>query len=54
MSEHTKNLQPEELAGLREDVEKMDSNALVRFRNSFDPDMMGFDGEEGAVSDEYK
>ena len=54
MSEHTKNLQPEELVELRENVEKMDGDALVRFRNSFDPDIMGFDGVEGAVSDEYK
>lgn len=48
-SEHTKNLQPEELAKLKADVAAMDGDKLAEFRNSFDPDKMGFDGEEGAV-----
>ena len=48
-SEHTKNLQPEELYKLKESVGAMDDNTLEEFRNSFDPDKMGFSGEEGAV-----
>ena len=48
-SEHTKKLQPEELAKLKEDVAAMDDDALAEFRNSFDPDTMGFSGEEGAI-----
>ncbi|MCM1297043.1 MAG: hypothetical protein NC311_16005 [Muribaculaceae bacterium] len=48
-SEHTKNLQPEELTELKVDVAAMDDDALAEFRNSFEPDNMGFDGEEGAA-----
>lgn len=48
-SEHTKNMKPEELAELRESVARMDDSALAEFRNGFDPDKMGFDGEEGAA-----
>ena len=48
-SESTKNLKPGELAEIRKKVEQMDEDALVEFRNSFDADAMGFDGEEGAV-----
>lgn len=48
-SEHTKNLQPEELGELKEDVATMDNDALAKFRNGFDPDKMGFSGEEGAT-----
>lgn len=46
-SEHTKNLQTKELSKLKEDVAAMDEDALAEFRNSFDPDKMGFSGEEG-------
>lgn len=48
-SEHTKDLQPEELSKLKEDVAAMDGDALAEFRNSFEPDEMGFSGEEGAA-----
>lgn len=48
-SEHTKDLQPEELSKLKEDVAAMDDDALAEFRNSFEPDEMGFSGEEGAA-----
>lgn len=50
-SEHTKNMQPEELAALRKTVESMNDEELAEFRNSFDPDKMGFDGEEGAIDE---
>lgn len=49
MSEHTKDLQPEELAALKEKVAGMDDDRLAEFRNGFDPDKMGFYGEEGAA-----
>lgn len=49
MSEHTKDLQPEELAELKRKVAGMDDDALAEFRNGFDPDKMGFYGEEGAA-----
>lgn len=48
-SEHTKYLQPEELEELQKSVASMDDDALAEFRNGFDPDTMGFAGEEGAV-----
>lgn len=48
-SENTKNLQYEELSKLKEDVAAMDGDALAEFRNSFDPDKMGFHGEEGTI-----
>ncbi|MCM1122388.1 MAG: hypothetical protein NC416_07385 [Eubacterium sp.] len=50
-SEHTKKLQPAELAGLKENVTTMNEDALAEFRNGFEPDAMGFDGEEGAVEE---
>ncbi len=46
-SEQTKNLQPEELEELKESVTRMDNDGLAEFRNGFDPDTMGFSGEEG-------
>lgn len=49
MSEHTKDLQPEELAELKRKVAGMDDDALTKFRNSFDSDKMGFSGEEGVA-----
>lgn len=48
-SEHTKNLTPDELAKIKKDVRSMTEEELVAFRNGFDPDEMGFDGEEGAI-----
>ena len=50
-SEKTKDMNTEELKNLRSDVEAMDEEALAEFRNSFDPDEMGFDGEEGAIDE---
>lgn len=50
-SEHTKNLQPEELKKLREKVAGMDDDTLAEFRNGFDPDTMGFSGEEGEIEE---
>lgn len=46
-SEHTKDLQPEELEELKSNVAGMDDDRLAEFRNSFDSDTMGFNGEEG-------
>ncbi len=42
-------------AGLREPEKpagEMDEKELKKFRASFDPDMMGFDGEEGIDEEE--
>ena len=47
MSEHTKDLQPEELAALKEKVAGMDDDGLAEFRNRVDDDKMGVFGEEG-------
>lgn len=49
MSEHTKDLQLEELAEIKEKVAGMDDAALTKFRNGFNPDKMGFYGEEGVA-----
>ena len=41
-------------AGLNEpvkDIEEMTGEELMAFRNSFNPDMMGFDGTEGIEDD---
>ena len=41
-------------AGLNEpvkDIEEMTEEELMAFRNSFNPDMMGFDGTEGIEDD---
>ena len=41
-------------AGLNEpvkDIDKMTEDELMAFRNSFNPDMMGFDGTEGIEED---
>lgn len=46
-SEHTKDLRPEELSKLKEDVAAMDSDEQAEFRNGFEADKMGFSGEEG-------
>lgn len=48
-SENTKNMNSNEIAELQKKVENMSSDELKNFRNSFDPDSMGFDGEEGVV-----
>ena len=41
-------------AGLNEpvkDIDEMTEDELMKFRNSFNPDMMGFDGTEGIEED---
>lgn len=48
-SEKTKNLTQKELVMIRRNVENMTDEELEVFRNSFEPDEMGFNGEEGAV-----
>lgn len=48
-SEHTKSMSDAEIKDLREEVAQMDEEQLAEFRNSFDPDEMGFYGEEGEV-----
>ncbi len=48
-SEHTKNMSDAEIKELRKSVESMTEEELAKFRNSFDPDDMGFSGEEGDV-----
>lgn len=45
-SEHTKNLSEKELLELQERVLNMSEAELKEFRNKFDPDAMGFYGEE--------
>lgn len=45
-SEHTKDMSPEELAKLQEKVGQMSKEELKAFRNSMNPDDMGFFGEE--------
>lgn len=50
LSEHTKDMSPEELAELQEKVGQMSEEELKAFRNSMNPDDMGFFGEE-SVSD---
>ena len=46
-SEHTKDMSAQELDALQRSVEEMDDEGLAQFRNSFDPDAMGFSGAEG-------
>ncbi len=50
MSEHTKNMSIEEQQKLNELVAGMTEEELAAFRAQFDPDEMGFNGEEGAVA----
>lgn len=45
-SEHTKDMSPEELAEFQEKVGQMSEEELKAFRNSMNPDDMGFFGEE--------
>ena len=47
-SEHTKNMSDAEIKELQKNVSEMTEEELAELRNSFDPDKMGFDGEEGA------
>ena len=45
-SEHTKDMAPEQREGLQEKVSSMAKKELKKFRNSQEPDNMGFFGEE--------
>lgn len=46
ISEYTKDMTPEQRAELQEKVCNMSEEELSEFRNSFDPDNMGFYGKE--------
>ncbi len=46
ISEHTSGMTPGEAAGLQEKIKGMEPEELEGFRESFDPDSMGFYGEE--------
>lgn len=45
-SEYTKHMTEEEQQELQKKINKMTPEELKEFRNSMDPDSMGFDGEE--------
>ena len=53
-SEHTKDMSPEELAELQKKVGQMSEEELKAFRNSKNPDDMGFFGEESVDDDSTK
>lgn len=53
-SEHTKDMSPEEFAELQEKVGQMSEEELKAFRNSMNPDDMGFFGEESVDDDSTK
>ena len=46
MAEQSKDITPEQRAELQEKVSNMTEEELKEFRNSLDPDSMGFFGEE--------
>ena len=46
LSEYTKDMTPEQREELQEKVSNMTEEELKEFRNSLDPDNMGFFGEE--------
>ena len=46
LSEYTKDMTPEQREELQEKVSNMTEEELKEFRNSLDPDSMGFFGEE--------
>lgn len=47
ISESTKDMTLEQRAGIQEKMRGMSGAELEQFRNGFDPDSMGFFGEEG-------
>lgn len=53
-SEYTRDMTPEQKAELEEKVSSMTEEELKEFRNSFDPDSMGFYGEESVENDSTK
>ena len=50
-SEQTKDMTPEQLEALQAEVSSMTEGELEEFRGSFDPDSMGFHGEESGQYD---
>ena len=46
LSEYTKDMTPEQREELQEKVSNMTEEELKEFRNSLDPDNIGFFGEE--------
>lgn len=50
-SEHTKNMTPAELEALQKEVAEMPKAELTAFRAQFNPDEMGFYGEEEGEED---
>lgn len=46
LSEYTKDMTPEQRVAFQEKVNNMTEEELKEFRNSLDPDSMGFFGEE--------
>lgn len=50
-SENTKKLKPGAVAEIKKRVSQMDEEELAEFRNGFDADEMGFDGEEDATDE---
>ena len=46
LSEHTKDMTPEQFEQLQEQLGSMTEEQLRDFRNGMDPDQMGFCGEE--------
>ena len=53
LSEYTKDITPEQRAELQEKVSNMTEEELKEFRNSLDPDSMGFFGEESVSDGQY-
>lgn len=47
LSEHTKDMTQEQREELQKRTGSMTEEELREFRNGFDPDEMGFSGEEG-------
>lgn len=47
LSEHTKDMTLDQTEELRQKTESMTDEERKAFRNSFNPDEMGFFGEEG-------
>ena len=45
-SEHTKEMATKEVVDLQKKIKGMTAEELKAFRNGFDPDQMGFFGEE--------
>lgn len=53
-SEYYKGYTKEEIERSKARIEKLNDLALKHYRNSLDPDFMGFDGAEGVSADEHR